>query len=58
MKTYHITYYLTRESENGPLLSGITIQAENILFAINIALHQHNIPEQEIKYVIEHETNC
>ena len=42
-----------RESENGPLLSGITVEAESIIFAINSAVVNHDIAETEIKYVIE-----
>lgn len=53
MKKYHLTYYLMRESETGPLLSGLTIEADNMILAINKAIHTHGISEDEIKYVIE-----
>jgi hypothetical protein len=53
MKKYHITYYLLRESESGPLLGGATIEAKNIVFAINEAILFLKIKESEIKYVIE-----
>lgn len=53
MKKYHVTYFLKRESENGPLLSGVTVDASNMILAINKAIISHGIPEDQIKYVIE-----
>ncbi len=53
MKKYHVTYFLQRQGENGPLLSGITVEAINMILAINKAIISHGIPEDEIKYVIE-----
>lgn len=53
MKKYHVTYFLKRESENGPLLSGITVEAANMILAIYTAMTAHGVPEDEIKYVIE-----
>jgi hypothetical protein len=59
MKTYHITYYISRdvESDTGVLLSGISVQAENVLAAVMAYMHRmdaEGLPEvEEIKYILE-----
>ena len=59
MKTYHITFYLSREveSETGVLLSAITVQAENISKALSkyiLRMDKENLPLiTEIKYILE-----
>jgi len=59
MKTYHITYYISRdvESDTGVLLSGISVQAENVLSAVTEYIHRmdaEGLPEvEEIKYILE-----
>ena len=52
MKRYHITYYLENCGDS-PVLTGITIEAESMIFAINTALHTYNVKESLIKYCIE-----
>jgi hypothetical protein len=59
MKTYHITYYISRdvESDTGVLLSGISVQADNVLAAVTEYIHRmdaEGLPEvEEIKYILE-----
>jgi hypothetical protein len=59
MKTYHITYYLSRdvESDTGVLLSGISVEADNVLAAVMEYMHrmdEENLPVvEEIKYILE-----
>jgi hypothetical protein len=53
MKRFHITFFIKRETEIGPLLSGVTVEAENMIFAINKAINDHFVIESEIKYIVE-----
>lgn len=52
MKRFHITYYL--ENTDYPTLSGVTIEAEDMILAINIFINREDTPDiDRIKYVIE-----
>jgi hypothetical protein len=59
MKTYHITFYISREveSDTGVLLSGISVEADNVLAAVMAYMHrmdEENLPVvEEIKYILE-----
>jgi hypothetical protein len=59
MKTYHITFYISREveSDTGVLLSGISVQADNVLEAVAqyvLRMDEENLPVvEEIKYILE-----
>lgn len=59
MKFYHITYYVSREveSDTGVLLSGISVEADNILGAVSeyiLRIDEEGLPPiQEIKYILE-----
>lgn len=52
MNSYHLTYYLRRKPT--PLLTGVTIKADNLVKAIAIWLldsDEHDVTQ--IKYVLE-----
>jgi hypothetical protein len=53
MKRYHITFFLDTCGHITPTLSGVTVEAESIFFAIQKAINEHKIKEELIKYVIE-----
>lgn len=59
MKTYHITFFVSREveSDTGVLLSGITVKAENVLQAVSeyiLRMDEEDLPTiEEIKYILE-----
>ena len=56
MKTYHITYFISRGSSNEndiPLLGGITLEHECIILAIGKFLNENDVQESEIKYIVE-----
>ena len=59
MKTYHITYYVSREveSDTGVLLSGISVKADNVLEAVSeyiLRMDEEGLPQiEEIKYILE-----
>jgi hypothetical protein len=53
MKRFHITFFIKRQTEAVPLLSGVTVEAENMIFAINKAINDYSVIESEIKYIVE-----
>jgi hypothetical protein len=59
MKTYHITFYVSREveSDTGVLLSGITIEANDVEQALKnykARMKSDSLPLiTEIKYILE-----
>lgn len=52
MKNFHFAYFIESETKP-PKLSGITIEAVNINFAITKFLVEDRAPIEKIKYIIE-----
>jgi hypothetical protein len=50
MKKFHITWFI---DEQKTTLTGITVEAKNAHFAIDIAIEKHNVLVDNIKYIIE-----
>ena len=55
MKKFHITYFIKDpETTSFPLLHGVTIEAESMIFALNKFLNTHpEISEDRVKYIIQ-----
>jgi hypothetical protein len=53
MRKFHVTYFIVNSHNGSPLLTGVTVEAESIFFAIQRAINDHKIDELKIKYVIE-----
>jgi hypothetical protein len=54
MRKFHITYYIRTDEQRGILLSGVTIEADDMRSAINLFCKLHDeIGIHKIKYVVE-----
>jgi hypothetical protein len=51
MRQFHITYYI--KMDEAPLLGGLTIEAADIVKAVQLAVKKYGIDINRIKYVVE-----
>lgn len=51
MRHFHITYYI--KMDEAPLLGGITIDAADMIKAIQLACKKYGIDLSKVKYIVE-----